>query len=171
MGKFYLNKLPPKERIKLIAEFYDSINCLKSRNEVRLFFRDLLSPDEIAMLIRRVQVALLLQAGFTYHEIQDALRVGVDKIIAVQNSMTRHGEGYKFTIKRLRKIIKNREKKEERRKREQMVSFPGLDYLKRKYPTHFLLFNLIDELNNWLDDDGKLKIEREMEFRRRSKKR
>lgn len=50
-----------------------------------------------------------------------------------------------------------------------MGSFLGLQNLKKRYPAHFLLFNLIDELNDWLDDDGKLNIEREIELRRKKK--
>lgn len=152
----------------MIAEFYDAVSCLKNREEARLFFKDLLSPDEIAMLVRRVEVALLLSAGFSYREIEEALGVGVDKITGVQRSMQRSGEGYKLVIKRLRKILRDREKKRARKEKE-MSSLSPLGSLKKRYPGHFLLFNLIDELNDWLDDDGKLKIERQIEVRRQSK--
>lgn len=111
MGKFYLNKLPKNQRIRIISEFYDAVSCIKNRDEARLFFRDLLSPDEIAMLVRRIEVALLLRAGFTYRDIEETLGVGMDKIVSVQQSLQRHGEGYKLIIKKLRKILRKREKK------------------------------------------------------------
>ena len=44
----------------MIGEFYDTIARLKDRNEVRLFFKSLLSADEIATLMRRVEIAVLL---------------------------------------------------------------------------------------------------------------
>lgn len=171
MAKFYLNRLPEGERIKLIAEFYDAVNCLKKREEARLFFRDLLSPDEIAMLIRRVKVAFLLRAGFTYREIGEALKVGVDKIINVQKSLERHGEGYDIVLKRVRKILRKREKLGRKIEKDQISPFPEWRYLKRKYPLYFLLSNLVDEFEDWLDDDGRLDIEREIESRRKERNR
>lgn len=167
MGKFYLNKIPKEKRVKLISEFYDAVSCLKNREEIRLFFRDLLSPDEIAMLVRRIEVSFLLRAGFTYQEIQNTLGVGADKIAYVQRTLTRHGEGYELIIERLRKVLRKKEKRAERAEKRQRSSFPGLDYFKKKYPGHFLLLNLIDELNDWLGDDGRLKIEQEIESRRK----
>ena len=103
MAKFYLNQLPEKERTKLIGKFYDAINCLKTREEVRSFFRDLLSPDEIAMLVRRIEVARFLRKGITYEEIRAKLGVGKDKVTNVQKSLSRHGEGYNLMIERLEK--------------------------------------------------------------------
>lgn len=169
MGKFYLNKVPKEKRIKLIAEFYDAVSCLKNREEVRLFFRDLLSPDEIAMLSRRIEVALLLRAGFTYREIGKALGVGADKILNVQRSLSIHGEGYGLVLKRLRKVLRRREKKKERIDKER-ISLSPLTDLKKKYSGYFLLANLFDELDTWLNDDGKLNIEREIELKRKIKK-
>jgi TrpR-related protein YerC/YecD len=169
MGKFYLNKIPKGKRIKLIAEFYDAVNCLKNRDEIRLFFRDLLSPDEIAMLSRRIEVALLLKAGFTYREIGEALGVGADKILNVQRSLNVHGEGYDLVLKRLRKVLRKREKKKEKIIKEK-TSLSPLAELKRRYPGYFLLVNLFDALDDWLDDDGKLNIEREIERKRKIRK-
>ncbi|RLC36586.1 MAG: hypothetical protein DRH33_06765, partial [Candidatus Nealsonbacteria bacterium] len=137
--------------------------------EVRLFFRDLLSPDEIAMLSRRIEVALLLQAGFTYREIEEALGVGADKILNVQKSLSLHGEGYKLVLKRLRKILRKRERKKEKIKKEK-TSFSPLTKLKKKYPGYFLLANLFDALDDWLNDDGKLNIEKSIESKRSVRK-
>ena len=73
MGTFHLNDLPKKKRIQMIGEFYDMIGSLKNRAEVRLFLKDLLMPDEIATLMRRIEVAVLLNAGFTYAQIRRSL--------------------------------------------------------------------------------------------------
>jgi TrpR-related protein YerC/YecD len=169
MGRFAFQKLPKEERIKLIAEFYDAVSCLKNREEARLFFKDLLSPEEIAMLVRRIQVALLLRAGFTYKDIEKALGVGVDKISSVQRSIQRDGTGYEIVLKRLRKTLYAREKKEERKRKEHAGSFPDFAYLKKKYPLYFLISNLFDEFDEWMDDDGKLQLEKEIEEKRKKK--
>jgi TrpR-related protein YerC/YecD len=79
MGRFHLNKLPKEKRIQMIVEFYDVIASLKNREEIRLFFKDLLTPDEIATLMRRIEVATLLIAGYTYDQISNILGVGREK--------------------------------------------------------------------------------------------
>ena len=66
MATFHLDSLPKSKRIQMIGEFYDVISSLKDRSEVRFFFKDLLTPDEIANLMRRVEIAVLLSAHFTY---------------------------------------------------------------------------------------------------------
>jgi uncharacterized protein YerC len=69
MPVFHLNSLTKEKRIQMIGEFYDTIDSLKDRVEVRLFFKSLLSPEEIAMLMRRIEIAVLLSANFNYDQI------------------------------------------------------------------------------------------------------
>lgn len=150
MARFSLNTLPEQKRIQMIAEFYDAISSLKGREEVRSFFRDLLTPDEIAMLMRRIEVAILLQSGFTYEQIGSLLGVGRDTITNVQHSLHRHGNGYKIVVKRLLKLRKGKVKKE---RKQEKIGSSGFEYLKNKYPLGFLLFNLVDELSDILDTE------------------
>lgn len=152
MGKFYLNKVPKKERIEMIAEFYDIIDCLKNRDEIRLFFRDLLSPDEIASLVRRIQAAILLLAGFTYEEIAQTLKVGKDKISNVQRSLERDGKGYTAAIKRYKKRKKTQIKRRERIKKAVTTMSSERGYLKAKYPGMFLISHLLDDLADRLSE-------------------
>lgn len=148
MAKFSLNNLPAEKRIQMLAEFYDTINSLKDRKEARLFFRDLLTPDEIAMLMRRVEVAALLLGGFTYEQIMELLGVGKDKITNVQKSLIRHGEGYRVVIKRLLNLRRSRIKKLKEIEKTQRSAF---EKMKQKYPLYFLLFNLVDEIGELLN--------------------
>ena len=149
MGKFALNNLPKEKRIQMIAEFYDVIASLKNREEVRLFFRDLLSPDEIAMLMRRIEVMAMLLAGFTYDEISRVLGVGKSKINSVQKTLSRHGEGYRIAIRSLLKLRKKKIKRQKRQERDRVSVFADF---KKKYPLYFLLFNLIDEIGEYLEE-------------------
>jgi TrpR-related protein YerC/YecD len=169
MGKFRAEKLSESERTELLREFYDALSCLKNRDEVKMFFRDLLTFDEMIMLIRRIQVALLLRAGYTYRDIEQALDVGGDKVTNVSRSLQRHGEGYRLIIARLRKKIKTRERETKRRQRRAQASFPNLQFIKNKYPAHFFLFNLIDEIGDALDDDGTLQREKNIDMRKGKK--
>jgi len=151
MGTFHLNDLPKKKRIQMIAEFYDVIDSLKDRKEVRLFFKDLLTADEIATLMRRIEVATLLSANFTYDQISQILGVGTGKINNVQKVLTKEGDGYKIIIKRLLKDRKRRLKIQKKKEKTQTSYF---EKVKQQYPLYFLLHNLIDEVSESLDDDS-----------------
>lgn len=157
MGRFHLNNLPKEKRIQMIGEFYDVIASLKNREEVRLFFKDLLTPDEITTLMRRIEVAALLMAGFTYEKIAQILGVGRGKVTNVQKSLTRSGDGYKIIIKRL---LEDRKKRLKTQRKWVKTANSSFGRLKQKYPLHFLLFNLIDEISESIGED-KSKSKRE----------
>ena len=129
---------------------FDNIfsNQTFSSSRVRLFFKDLLTPDEIAMLMRRIEVAALLSGNFTYTQIEELLGVGRGKITNVQRSLNRDGSGYKTAIKRLLQLRKNKIKKIKKIEKIQSSDF---EKLKKKYPLYFLLFNLVDEIGETLD--------------------
>ncbi len=147
MGRFSLNSLPKEKRIQMIAEFYDTIDSLKNREEIRLFFKNLLTPDEIAMLMRRIEIASLLLVGFTYEQITQLLGVGRGKTINVQKTLAKGGEGYKIVVKRL---LERRKKKIKKLKKIEKTQRSVFESLKKRYPLHFLLFNLIDEIGEIL---------------------
>jgi len=149
MGQFYLNKLPKEKRIQMIGEFYDVIASLKNREEARLFFKDLLTADEIATLMRRIEVATLLTAGYTYDQIAKLLKVGRGKITNVQKRFSAGGAGYKIIIKRL---LENRKKRLKFQNKKAKVLNSSFGRLKQKYPLHFFLFNIIDELSESLEE-------------------
>lgn len=149
MVMFYLNNLPKEKRIQMIGEFYDVIDSLKNRNEVRAFLKDLLTGDEMANLMRRIEVAILLTAGFTYEQISQLLGVGNPKIANVQKALLREGNGYKIVIERL---LKNRKRRLKRREKIEKTQISFFENLKKRYPGHFLLFNLLDEISEILEN-------------------
>ena len=147
----------------MIGEFYDAIDSLKNRKEVQLFFRDLLTPNEIGNLMRRIEVAMLLVLGFNYKEIVKLLGVGKTKINTIQRNLNYKGEGYKLVIKRIIEKRKQRKVKETKRGRKLLRKYekPDVESLKRKYPLHFLFWNIIDELGDYFYAEKRLKDDRE----------
>src|SRR3989338_8308510 len=114
MTVFHLNKLPKEKRIQMIGEFYDMIDSLKDRNEVRLFFKSLLTADEIASLMLRIEIAMLLSSDHKYEDIIKTMKVGRDKISNVQKALLQDDSGYAIIVERLienRKIWKEKNKK------------------------------------------------------------
>lgn len=139
----------------MIGEFYDTINSLKNRDEIRLFFKSLLTADEIATLMRRIEIAVLLSSKFTYDQIMDLMGVGKPKITSVHKNLLQDDSGYKIVVKRL---IENRKNRLKRIKRENKGSLSPFEVLK-KYPRHALLVNLLDAAIENLEDDKSLEKE------------
>ena len=155
MPVFHLNSLPKQKRIQMIGEFYDTIDSLRDRNEVRLFLKSLLSPEEIAMLMRRVEIALLLSAKYKYDDITEMLGVGNDKISNVQRALQQDDNGYKIIIKRL---IENRKKRLKKIKSEEKSDREGSS-IKKFSAANRVLPDLLDAVMEKLEDDKELEKE------------
>lgn len=80
--------------------FWGSIAALKSRDEVKAFFKDLLSESEAIMLARRIKIAQRLLQGVDYGEIQSELHVGRSTIASVHQWLTSGFQGYETAIKK-----------------------------------------------------------------------
>src|SRR3989338_9473658 len=126
MVTFHLNSLPKEKRIQMIGEFYDVFDSLKNRDEIRFFLKSLLTADEIATLMRRIEIAVLLEGGYNYRQINDILGTGSDKISRVQKSLDQDDSGYKIIVKRL---IENRKRRLKRIKREEKEALESLSPL------------------------------------------
>lgn len=136
----------------MIGEFYDVIDSLKDRKEVRLFFKSLLTADEIAALMRRIEIAVLLSVNFTYDQIMDVLGVGKPKIASVNKNLLQDDSGYKIIVKRL---LENRKNRLRRIKSQEKQASDPLARLKRAYSGHFLLVNLLDAAIEKLGENDK----------------
>lgn len=138
----------------MIGEFYDMVDSLQDRNEVRFFFKSLLTADEIAGLMRRIEIAVLLTAGCNYDKIKKILGVGNNKITSVHKALQQDDNGYKIIVKRLignrirrLKRVKNQDKK--------LRDMSLLARVKKRYPTYFLLDNLLDVAIEKLGENDK----------------
>jgi len=101
----------------------------------------LLTESERIMIGRRIIIAQRLLEDKSYVEIKQELGVGVDTIMRVHKWLEDENYGYEETIKKLEKEYKNRKWSEKN------PGTSGFAQLKRRYPLHFFLFNLFDELN------------------------
>lgn len=112
MARFSDKRVPKWTQDELWDEFCDLVVDLKSRDAVKRFFRDLLNRPERLMLARRLHVAALLEAGFTYREIKDILGAGSQLIARVERWLEFGRRGYKQAIKRMsntdRRVLRNK---------------------------------------------------------------
>jgi len=135
-GRVKYHSLNDIEKKKFLGELYDMIALLKNREEVKQFFKDLLTLSETVMVSRRLQIAKMLLEGYAYRDIQMKLKVGFSTIVSVEKWLNQGFGGYRNIIKR--------HKKEGGKFKEYDSTPPfSLTHLRKKYPLHFLLWNMV----------------------------
>ncbi len=101
MGKFSASrKLSKQEQQELFIDFARALASVRNSLEAANFVKDLLSEQESLMLSRRLQIARLLDKGFTYQEIHKVMKVSNTTITKVQTWLNLYGEGYRLVLKR-----------------------------------------------------------------------
>jgi len=116
------------------------VSLLKTREEVKIFFKDLLTLGEMVMISRRIQIAKMLLDGQTYETIKSKLKVGATTVSQVERWLNNGFGGYKTTIKKYKNKYSNFKKSEIN------IEPPfSLTSIRKKYPLHFLLLNLLDK--------------------------
>jgi len=137
-GKVKYNELSDFEKKKYLGEFYTMVSLLRTREEVKRFLKDILTLSETVMISRRIQIAKFLLKGKTYEEIMKNLKVSAATIAQVEKWLNNGFGGYKEIIKRHGK--KQLQKKDYLPKTVTPFTF---DHIRKKYPLHFLLVNLL----------------------------
>ena len=85
---------------KIYHTLWEAISKLKSKEEIRLFLNDLLSPIERIMIAKRLAVAVLLTKGYSYLSIKDMVKVSQETIAKVSITLN-NNSGYKLTINKI----------------------------------------------------------------------
>lgn len=101
MAKYSDRRIGKATQDQLWNEFCDLVVDLRSRDDVRRFFCDLMNRTERLMFVRRLQIASMLEAGSTYQEIMDTLGVGATTIARVHRWLEFGRGGYRAALKRL----------------------------------------------------------------------
>ena len=132
--KVRISKLSEKEVMKTLDTLYTTVSAIKSRDAVKLFLKDLLTPSERIMLGRRIIIARKILNGTSHREIVGSLGVGLDTIARVQKWLEDQLPGYEQAIAGLEKEFNKRREK-------RLYSTNALYHrLKNKYPLSSLLF-------------------------------
>jgi len=142
MSRIKPSSMTPQQKNALLDELWSMIALLNNIDEVRAFFKDLLSETEAIMLARRIRIARLLLQGETYEDIRLSTKAASNTIASIQQWLEGENKGYKTALPALEKEMKRRLRVKARvspSKDEQ-----PLEWLKTKYPLHFLLFNAWD---------------------------
>lgn len=140
MVRVRYNQLSDSQKKKYLGEFYSMIALLKSRDEVKKFFKDLLTLSEVVMISRRIQIAKMLLEDHTYEEIQKQLKVGLNTISQVEKWLNAGFGGYREMIKRYKEKYPEKSDFEK-------YGYPPFSrqWTRKKYPLHYLIANLLDK--------------------------
>ena len=134
--KFY--DVKPHQRRRMLGEFCDMVTRIKTKENAEKFLRDLLTPSEIIMIMYRIEIAKMLLAGFSYGDISKKLKVGFNTITGVNRWLYSGFGGYMNELKEA----------ENQKQRRKVLPTTEWEMIKRKYPAHFLIFNLLDNYKN-----------------------
>lgn len=108
------------------ANLWNVITLIESREEAVIFLKELLTPTEVRMLAKRVQIAKMLLEGHSYETIRAHVRVSDGTIAAVNNQVQFGTGGYMKIVERLIKIeVKRQEKLEGKRSLLDPGPYPG----------------------------------------------
>lgn len=83
MAKVQIHSVDEKERFKMVGEFFEIVNNLKTKKEIIDFFIGILSASEVLMVSRRIQVAEMILKEQSYDTIRHELNVSYQTIAKV----------------------------------------------------------------------------------------
>ncbi len=81
---------------------YKAVLAIKDEKECEAFLTDLCSAGEINSLCQRIEVAMMLDRGCTYAEINDSTKASTATICRVNRAFSDGEFGYKTIIPRIR---------------------------------------------------------------------
>lgn len=99
MSRYDEKRISYSTQEKLMDIFSDTLLRLKTKREIKNFFKDLLNRQERTMLIRRLLIAEMLLENHTYQEIVDRLHCGTATIARIDRWLHFGRDGYKQAIK------------------------------------------------------------------------
>lgn len=153
MAKFsYRSKLSPNEREELLIIFFKSLACIKSPKEAAQVISDLMSPQELDMIAKRLAIARELLAGRNYQEIIRDLKVSNGTIARVNAWLNEAGEGFRLISKRVSGRVKQIGKDSI------MSDDYGLTQFRRKYPSYFWPEKLLEQIVKSADKKQKQQL-------------
>lgn len=87
---------------KKSPDLLDVFMSFKNKDELKAFFRDLMSERDLREFAMRWEVAKMLDAGSTYEQIQEKTGAAMDTISKISRWCKEGCGGYKMMIERMK---------------------------------------------------------------------
>lgn len=104
-----------KKMAYFISNLWNTITLIENREEAVSFLKELLTPTEVRMFAKRIQIAKMLLEGYKYQDITPHVRVTSSTISSVNNQLQFGNGGYIKIIERLIKMEQRKQKEFEKR--------------------------------------------------------
>lgn len=138
MSRFNYRRLTSQKRAELLNQLCQVVLAIKKPADMRQFLQRLLTPSEITMLARRLEVARALAQGKSPETIREEIGVGYSTIHSIEQWLE-----YITDDKKTRQG--SRKQSGSLRRREPDI--PGsFDDTRHRYGNKFLLLNLLLDL-------------------------
>jgi len=137
-----LEQLSIKEQKETKGRLFTAASAIKSKKQMEQFLKEILTDSEQIMLGRRVWIAQLLLSGYTHEEICIQLKSGHSTVRRISKWLDNKLPGYAEAVEsKGRKSRTNTNKSF-------YISPTSFTSLRRRYPMHFLFFNIAEALIN-----------------------
>jgi len=110
MGKVKVYSISRVEKRRIFDELFEVISNLKTKAEAIDFLFGLLTPSEVLMTARRIQIAKMLLSDYGYEDIQRKLKVSHTTINKIEHWLKENEERNKFIAGKMEKAIVNKDK-------------------------------------------------------------
>jgi len=109
MSRVSKRKPHPKIKEAIEKDFWQILDLLEDFHQIEEFFKELLTPMEIKMLSKRIQVGVMLVQGYDYKVISQSLKV-TDGTIARINHQIQDGQWIRKILEKFLDLEKDVEK-------------------------------------------------------------
>lgn len=144
-GKISPRSLSPYKKEYLRQELERACECIRNKKDFPLFL-DLLTESEQVMLARRILIAKRLIAGKTIQDIRTEIEVGQATVESVERFLSSRFAEYRKILPTL--VAEVLAKASEDRRKQPIVPY-SFRWVRRKYPLHFLVFNMVIDDIDW----------------------
>lgn len=134
-----------KERELALKNLNESAKQFTGENAVNDFISTVLTDGERINIGRRITVARMVLAGKTFFEIHEKLHISPNTFRNIRRWIYKELPEYNQVLEQNRDREEEKILKKQNRSHEHIEPFSFAD-LKRRYPMHFLLFNISDEV-------------------------
>lgn len=90
-----------KIHTEAVDELFNAILTLKDKSECYRFFEDICTVNELLSISQRFEVAKMLKAKRTYHDISEKTGASTATISRVNRSLNYGNDGYEMVFKRV----------------------------------------------------------------------
>jgi uncharacterized protein YerC len=97
-----INSLPKQAQEEFFLLLVDALSGV-NKIEAAQLLRDLLSDQEASMIARRLKIAMLLESGSSYEDINKVIKVSHGTIAKIQLWLQTYGDGFRKVIPKLQK--------------------------------------------------------------------